>query len=89
MARSAAFSISEEDYKLLQAVAKEKEKTVSAFIKDIVWPHVLDISTQLGQTQAIKNRMRAEYKAGGVTEHDLCLLYNKTREEVRAILAGK
>ncbi len=87
MARSAAFSISEDDYKLLQAVAKEKEKTVSQFIRDIVWPHVEDIATQLGRAEEIKQEMRREYKKGGTTEHDLCLLYNKTRDEVRAILA--
>jgi hypothetical protein len=88
MARSAAFSISDEDYKLLQAVAKEKGQTVSAFIKSCVWPHVEDLATQLGRAEEIKAQMRAEYKAGGLTKDDLCMLYNKSRDEVNDILAA-
>ena len=88
MARSAAFSLSEDDYKMLQAVAKEKGKTVSAFVKEIIWPHVELYARDLEHSAERKAQMRAEYKAGGYTKEDLCLLYNKSLDEVNKILAG-
>jgi predicted DNA-binding protein len=88
MSKSAAFALSEANYKKLQAAAKHQHQTVSAFIKERIWPHVDRITEEIENGEETADLIRKEYKAGGVTKADLCLLYNKTREEIATILRG-
>jgi len=87
MAKAAAFSCSEKDYKRLQEVAKSQGKTVSSFIKGIVWPHVEKFAHDLEHADEIRAQIKHEYRMGGVTKQDLCVLYNKSKDEIAAILA--
>jgi predicted DNA-binding protein len=88
MAKAAAFSLSEKDYKRLQEVAKSQNKTVSSFIKGIVWPHVEKFAYDLEHADEIRDKIRHEYRMGGVTKDDLRVLYNKSKDEIATILAG-
>jgi hypothetical protein len=86
MPKTAAFPISESEHRQLKAAAKYQGKSVAAFMRDCVWPHVERITEELEHADEIREQIRAEYKAGGVTVEDLCTLYNKTLAEVRGIL---
>lgn len=89
MARSAAFSVSEADYKRLQAVAKYRNKTVSTFMRDLVWPHVELAEHEIEHADEIADQIRKEYKAGGLSKQELGILHNKSTNEINAILAGR
>ena len=89
MAKSAAFSISDKDYKRLQAAAKRQDKTVSTFIRELVWPKVEEVEFEIRDDDLTVQQIRADYKAGGKTKQDLGMLYNKSSEEINAILVGK
>ena len=89
MPKTAAFPINETEHKQLKAAAASKDKSVSAFLRECVWPHVERITEDLEHADEIKAQIRREYKAGGTTAEDLCLLYNKTLAEVREILLTK
>jgi predicted DNA-binding protein len=89
MAKSAAFSISDKDYKRLKAAAEREGKTVSTFMREIVWPRVEEIEFEIEDDDRTVQQIRKHYKAGGVTKHDLSTLYHKSSEEINAILVGQ
>jgi len=87
--KSAAFACSVDEYKQLKEVAASADKSISAFIREIVWPHVEKYYDELQRVDEINAEMRKVYRAGGTTIEDLCLLYNKTAQQVNAILREK
>jgi len=86
--KSAAFACSATEYEQIKAVAAAQDKSISAFIRDIVWPHVEIYHRDLRHADEIKSEIRQVYKRGGMTIDDLCLLYNKNAEQIRLILKG-
>jgi predicted DNA-binding protein len=89
MAKSAAFSLSDKDYNRLKAAAKREGKTVSTFMREIVWPKVEEVEFEVRDDDRIVQEIRKRFKAGGVTKQDLGTLYNKPSEEINAILVTK
>ncbi len=86
MSKSAAFSLSATEYERLKAAAKYHNKTISMFIKDIVWPHVVEAEYDITNADRITAEIQADFKAGGYTPEDLATRYNKPRDEIAAIL---
>ena len=87
--KSAAFACSAAEYKQLREVAAAQDKSISAFIRELVWPHVERHHHDIVHREEIEAEIRQVYRRGGTTIDDLCLLYNKTAEQVRVILAKK
>ena len=87
--KSAAFACSADEYKQLKEVAAAQDKSVSAFIRGLVWPHVEKHYDELQRADELKAEIRRVSRQGGTTIEDLCLLSNKSAQQVNARLADK
>ena len=85
-----AFSASKEEKDNVTRIAKDRGKTVSHYIHDLVSDAIQRDTQELETVDETIKLARMDYRAGGMSEDDIKNTYfpHKGREEVRAILKG-